>query len=52
MTEFIIENRTKIFPSVLILLDLVAAAVYLHDGDLRKSVYWLAAAILTTTVTY
>jgi hypothetical protein len=52
MTEFLLENKTKIFPSVLILLEVIASAVYLHDGDWRKSIYWLSAAILTTTVTY
>lgn len=43
---------TVLFPSVLIALDVGAAIVYLADGDLRRMIYWLAAAILTATVTF
>jgi len=42
----------RIFPTVLIVLDVAAAIVYAAHGDWRKAVYWLAAAILTVTVTY
>jgi hypothetical protein len=42
----------KFFPTVLIVLDLAASAVCGFDGDWRRSVYWLAAAVLTTVVTY
>ena len=43
----------KIFPTILIILDVCAALVYLiHNGDFRHFIYWLAAATLTTTVTY
>ncbi len=42
----------KIFPTVLIVLDVCAALAYLPSGDYRKVIYWLAAAILTATVTY
>ena len=40
-----------IFPILLILLDLGAAAVYGTAGDIRKVVYWLAA-VLNITVTF
>ncbi len=43
---------TKLFPSVLIVLDLCAAAVYLYDMDIRRTLYWVAAAVLTACVTY
>ena len=45
---------TKLFPSVLIFLDVLAAIVYASHGvvEWRKAVYWLAAAVLTYTVTY
>jgi hypothetical protein len=44
---------TKIFPTILIVLDVAAALTYLlKDGDVRKTIYWLAAAILTVVVTY
>jgi hypothetical protein len=42
----------KIFPTILIILDICAAAGYVPDGDCRKIIYWLAAATLTFTVTW
>ena len=42
----------KIFPTILIGLDVCSAIVYLCDGDIRRFVYWMAAAVLTATVTY
>lgn len=42
----------KVFPSVLIALDLAAAVVYAAHGDWRRLIYWTAAAILTATVTF
>lgn len=46
-------DKTKIFPTVLIVLDICAGLVYLiSEGDLKKALYWAAAAILTATVTY
>lgn len=43
---------TKIFPLVLIALDLGAAIVYGITGDWRKVVYWVAAAVLNVAVTF
>ena len=43
---------TRFFPSVLIALDVGAAAVYAAHGDVRRFIYWLAAATLTATVTF
>ncbi|NLW83937.1 MAG: hypothetical protein GXY41_05980 [Phycisphaerae bacterium] len=42
----------KLFPTLLIVLDICAAIGYVPSGDWRKVIYWLAAAILTTCVTY
>jgi len=42
----------RFFPSVLIVLDLFACCRWAWDGDWRRAVYWLAAAVLTTTVTW
>ena len=39
-------------PSLLIVINMLTAVVYLHDGDWRKVVYWLSAAALTFTVTF
>ncbi len=43
---------TLLFPSILIALDLAAAAVYVWDGDWRLTLYWIAAAVLTACVTF
>ena len=42
----------KLFPFILMVLDVCAAAVYLSEGDYRRTTYWLAAATLTATVTF
>lgn len=47
-----IFDRTKLFPTILIILDLGAALMYLIGGDYKRAVYWIAAATLTFTVTY
>lgn len=41
-----------IFPSVLILLDIGAAAISGANGDVRKLIYWIAAAVLNAAVTF
>ena len=41
-----------IFPSALILLDICAAGVYLFNGDIKKTIYWIAAATLSICVTF
>jgi len=43
---------TKLFPSVLLCLDICAACAYVPDGNWRKVIYWLAAAALTYVVTW
>lgn len=42
----------KLFPTILIVLDVAAAVVYFAHGDWRRGLYWLAAATLTSTVTW
>lgn len=41
----------RTFPVILIILDVCAAAVYFQFGDHRRGIYWVAAAVLTATVT-
>lgn len=41
----------KLFPVILIALDVCASLVYLCHGDVKRCVYWIAAAVLTLTVT-
>ena len=45
-------RHTHIFPSVLMALDILAAAAYGCDHDWRKVIYWLAAATRTASVTF
>lgn len=40
------------FPTLLIILDLAASVAYATTGDWRRTIYWLAAAILTASVTF
>ena len=42
----------KLFPAILIVCDVAAALVYLWHRDYRHTIYWLAAATLTATVTF
>jgi hypothetical protein len=43
---------TKIFPIILMICDILAAFVYLYDGDVRHFIYWTAAATLTASITF
>ena len=45
-------NPTQILPIAMILLDVGAAAVCLWHKDYRRSVYWVAAAVLNAAVTF
>ena len=42
----------KVFPTILMILDFLACIPYFIHGDLRHGVYWIAAGVLTLTVTY
>lgn len=42
----------KVFPTILIVLNLCASAVYFTHGDWKKGLYWMAASVLSYTVTY
>ena len=41
-----------IFPCILIAMDICAAGVYLFNGDIKKTIYWIAAAVLNICVTF
>ena len=52
-TELAAMNKYKyIFPVLLIALDIGAAVIYAACGDMKKAVYWIAAAVLNITVTF
>ncbi len=42
----------KVLPTVLIVIDILAAVYYVPTGDWRKVVYWLAAGVLSYVVTW
>lgn len=41
-----------IFPSILIIIDLLSAVVYAGKQDWRMVIYWVAAAVLNAAVTF
>lgn len=45
-------TTAQILPTVLIVIDTMAGIVYLSQGDSKRCIYWIAAAVLTATVTY
>lgn len=45
-------KKQYIFPLILIVLDVGAAVIYLKHKDIRMTIYWLAAAVLNTAVTF
>lgn len=45
-------RKEQIFPLALIILDALAGIVYLANGDVKKFIYWMAAAVLNITVTF
>lgn len=45
-------HPTQYLPTLLIIIDVGAAIVWWYYGDYRRTIYWLAAAVLTASVTY
>lgn len=45
-------SKEKIFPLILIILDVLAGLVYATQGEWKKTIYWIAAAVLNITVTF
>ncbi len=45
-------KQEQIFPLILIVLDIAAAGVYAYHSDIRKTIYWIAASVLTAAVTF
>lgn len=42
----------KVFPTILMELDFIAAVPYAFKCDLKMFVYWIAAGVLTLAVTW
>jgi hypothetical protein len=47
-----VQMNPKMLPTVLMVIDVLAAFPCFCAGDWRRGVYWLAAATLTYTVTW
>ncbi|MGN0150408.1 MAG: hypothetical protein ACI4C7_09200 [Clostridia bacterium] len=45
-------RKEQILPFVIILIDLGSAVPHMMDGNWRKAVYWIAAAVLNIAVTF
>jgi hypothetical protein len=43
---------TKVFPVAIIVLQVCAAIVYAYNGDVRRTIYWVAATALVASVTF
>lgn len=43
---------TKIFPTILMILQFVAAIPYAIEGNIKMAVYWIAAGVLTLALTW
>jgi hypothetical protein len=45
-------DKAKIFPLVIVIINLLAAVGYIPSGDWRKTIYYICVAILTIVVTW
>ena len=45
-------KSTYIFPIAMIVLDIGAAVTCVVNKDVKKAIYWLAAAVLNAAVTF
>jgi hypothetical protein len=45
-------KKEYIFPLLLIILDIGAGVVNATNGDWKKCIYWIAAAVLNAAVTF
>lgn len=41
-----------VFPSIIIFMSVLASIFCAFDGDLRRTIYWAAAAVLSASVTF
>ena len=44
--------KGHLFPTILIILDLFASGEQFYNGDWKRGIYWISAAVLTACVTY
>lgn len=46
------DEMTKLLPTITMLINIGSAIWYLSKGDYPRCVYWIAAGLLTFTVTW
>lgn len=46
------EHPERILPTISVLIAIGASLAYIWKGDIRRTLYWAAAAVLTSSVTY
>jgi hypothetical protein len=46
------QMNPKLLPTILMIIDFGAAMPYFFSGDWKRGVYWIAAGVLTWSVTY
>jgi hypothetical protein len=42
----------RLLPTTMIILSILAAIIYGLQGDIRRTCYWVASAVLINSVTY
>lgn len=52
MKRFKFKMNEKVFPTILMIIDFIAAVPYICKGDVKMTVYWIAAGVLTLAVTW
>lgn len=45
-------STEKILPTIMMVLQILSAIPYAINGDLRMAVYWIAAGVLTLSLTW
>ncbi len=52
MIDYFTKHPEKIFPTISILLSFGSMCIYLWKGNIRQSIYWFAACLLTGSMTF
>ncbi len=45
-------ENPKVYPIISMTLNLLASIAYFYNGDIRHGIYWIAACILTASITF
>ena len=47
-----LASHPWVFPSMMIALSVASSAAYFWSGDVRRGIYWAAASVLTSSMTF